>query len=88
MVVCCCARGRRRHEGVTGLGSSGLAWQILCNPPTSPMALFTVRRVKLLWTQTKPAPLPCRLHPTTAAVGPPSLFTCSSFFFFFFKEDS
>lgn len=41
--------------GVTGLCSCGLAWQILCNPPTSPMALFTVRRVKLLWTQTKPA---------------------------------
>lgn len=43
MVVCCCAQGRR-HDGVTGLGSCGLAWQILYNPPTSPMAMFTVRR--------------------------------------------
>lgn len=80
MEFCCCAQGRRRHEGVTGLGSCGLAQQILCNPPTSPMALFTARRVKLLWNQTKPALLPCKLQPTTAIVGPPLLFTWFEFF--------
>lgn len=34
----------RRRRWVTGLGPYGLAWQILCNPPTSPIALFTVCR--------------------------------------------
>lgn len=37
-------KGGGDTRGVTGLGSCGLAWKILCNPPTSPMALFTVCR--------------------------------------------
>lgn len=35
-------------KGVTGLASCGLTWQILCNPPTSPVALFTVHRAKAI----------------------------------------
>lgn len=50
--------------GVSGLASWGLVWQILLNPPTSPMALFTV------CTQH------CKLQPTTASVSC-LLFTCS-----------
>lgn len=62
-------------KGVAGLASCGLTWQILCNPSTSPVALFTVHRLKLLWTQTRPVRLLCKLHPTTPTAGPPLWFT-------------